>query len=477
MLEFKVDKEKILSEVNDLNTLLSNYKSAVDHSFQNSSESISAYHSWYDRTVVVFGRYFEASDHFKNLLSVNNDVNGYGLACNYNEIRGDYCIMLDMLERMCENDISEEPNDVTSNENNVGRIKVFISHSSKDKEIIDEFVDKLLLLGIGVPSDAIAYTSRDSSGVEPGKSIPDFIKDNIGSAEIVLLMISDNYRRSEVCLNEMGAAWALNKRIIQILLPNASFDKIGWLCSLDKAISISDASALDSFFDVVRNTLALSSNVSEWNRNKMNFIGFINSLDDVKEDNLLLPVVRENVEDGDTDELGLLDYKLIMEDNIYSFSMDLGVISESINSMNNQMISKSSQLRKICVENPGSTKQAIQIIKTIAVSIDKASEAIESRLDTIQSSYVQALDACKKIRTMTPSDDIDNDIASVRLLLDSMNNCKANSIEMIEQFGSIPDIERSFMKAKKRFVSCVSKMNGIIDDCSAKSKELIQIIL
>ena len=64
----------------------------------------------------------------------------------------------------------------------------------------------------------------------------------------ILFMISTNYKKSEVCMNEMGAAWALDKQTVPILLPNISFNKIGWLTSLNKAIKIDDSEGLDKLF-------------------------------------------------------------------------------------------------------------------------------------------------------------------------------------------------------------------------------------
>ena len=86
--------------------------------------------------------------------------------------------------------------------------KIFISHSSEDKQLIDEFVDKILRLSCGFNTSDIIYTSRQSTGVSLGDGIPQFIKENIKTSSLVFFMISPNYRQSEVCLNEMGAALA-----------------------------------------------------------------------------------------------------------------------------------------------------------------------------------------------------------------------------------------------------------------------------
>ena len=45
-----------------------------------------------------------------------------------------------------------------------GNKKIFISHSSKDKPIVDQFVDKILRLGLNIDINTIAYTSREDTG-------------------------------------------------------------------------------------------------------------------------------------------------------------------------------------------------------------------------------------------------------------------------------------------------------------------------
>ena len=147
--------------------------------------------------------------------------------------------------------------------------KVFISHSSEDKDLIDDFVDKVLRLSCGFNTTDIIYTSRQTTGVELGDSIPEYIKSNLQICSLVLFMISPNYRKSEVCLNEMGAAWALNKKTISILLPGVSFNSLGWLTSLDKAIKIDDPEGLDK----LASTLCRKNrDITDWNRQKELFI-------------------------------------------------------------------------------------------------------------------------------------------------------------------------------------------------------------
>lgn len=164
--------------------------------------------------------------------------------------------------------------------------KVFISHSSKDVDIIKHFKTHILIAGLGLTDDEIVCTSFEETGITVGANIPQYIEDNIANAKIVLCMISQNYKRSEICQNEVGAAWALKKEIIQIILPDCTFDNVGWLLNLDKAIKIEKASSLDNFQEKMCNSLGLQmKSAKQWNPYKEDFLSAIRGLlDDPKED-------------------------------------------------------------------------------------------------------------------------------------------------------------------------------------------------
>ncbi|GEM65887.1 hypothetical protein SF1_38690 [Sphingobacterium faecium NBRC 15299] len=109
--------------------------------------------------------------------------------------------------------------------------KIFISHSSKDQEIVKSFVYNILQLGFGISTDRIFCTSIEGQGVRSGEYIPDRLKLEIQQASLALLFISEHYKSSEICLNEVGAAWvSLEKtNVIPIMLPGVSFDRLGFL--------------------------------------------------------------------------------------------------------------------------------------------------------------------------------------------------------------------------------------------------------
>lgn len=149
--------------------------------------------------------------------------------------------------------------------------KIFISHSSKDKSIISDFVDRILCLGIGIEANDIFCTSIEEMTMNNGEDIRKHIKNNIHSADFSLLMISDNYKDSEVCQNELGAVWAVNNNVRYFMLPNTSFDKIGWLGSPNKAEEIANPVYLDKFQHELRGYYNLRENPS-WSRQRELFI-------------------------------------------------------------------------------------------------------------------------------------------------------------------------------------------------------------
>ncbi|MFA4867868.1 MAG: toll/interleukin-1 receptor domain-containing protein [Pedobacter sp.] len=109
--------------------------------------------------------------------------------------------------------------------------KIFISHSSKDIDFVKPFVEKVLILGLDIPADRIFCSSMEGQGVKSGQYIPERLRDEINFSCLALLFISKNYKSSEVCLNEVGAAWAklTNETVIPLIMPDADFSEVGFL--------------------------------------------------------------------------------------------------------------------------------------------------------------------------------------------------------------------------------------------------------
>lgn len=96
-------------------------------------------------------------------------------------------------------------------------MKIFISHSSEDKELVLMFVN-LLVQGFHIDYDEIFCTSMDNA-LRVGEDFIKSIKENLHDSEIVLFLITQNYIDSKFCIMEMGAAWAFKDNIFPIIVP------------------------------------------------------------------------------------------------------------------------------------------------------------------------------------------------------------------------------------------------------------------
>lgn len=118
----------------------------------------------------------------------------------------------------------------------------------------------------------IFCTSIEDMAIKNGEDIRKHIKDNIRTADFSFLMISNNYKNSEICINEMGAVWAYDSNVRYYLLPDVGFDKIGWLCDTKKADRLNDTIVLDAIQKELIAYYSLSDNELAWSRQRNSFI-------------------------------------------------------------------------------------------------------------------------------------------------------------------------------------------------------------
>ena len=103
--------------------------------------------------------------------------------------------------------------------------KIFISHSSKDKEYVRKLVD--LLESMGLDNTQVFCSSLPGYDIPIGKNIFDYLRNQFLTYELHVFFIhSKYYYQSPVSLNEMGAAWALKTEYSSLLLPGFGFDEM-----------------------------------------------------------------------------------------------------------------------------------------------------------------------------------------------------------------------------------------------------------
>ena len=163
--------------------------------------------------------------------------------------------------------------------------KIFISHSSKDVQYVEEIVD--ILKSMNVPDDCIFCSSVAGYGIPVGETIFDYLKKQFDEYNLhVLLIHSKNYYSSAVSLNEMGAAWVLKNLHTSILLPGFNYgDMSGIIGASEIAIKLDDpdAAGLKDKLNQFKEQIAGEFNVEApngtiWERTRNRFIDKIASI-------------------------------------------------------------------------------------------------------------------------------------------------------------------------------------------------------
>lgn len=158
---------------------------------------------------------------------------------------------------------------------NIPTKKIFISHSSKDKTIVDAFTN-LLRLGANISHEDIFCTSIEEMKIHNGDDIRKHIQENIKHCDFAILLISPNYKQSEICLNEMGAVWAIDKKVRTYVLPGLQESEVGWLIDTKAAEKINDPVALAALYDEFVEFYNLTSNTQLWTVQAAKFCNVFN---------------------------------------------------------------------------------------------------------------------------------------------------------------------------------------------------------
>lgn len=175
--------------------------------------------------------------------------------------------------------------------------KIFISHSSKDIDYVKSFVENILLLGLDIPSDRIFCSSMEGQGVKSGQYIPDRLKEEINKSSLALLFVSKNYKSSEICLNEVGAAWATLKKesVIPMLLPNTEFSELGFLDLSRLGLKCYEREGILKLIQDCKDELNPSFNLEKLHKKIEDYLSEINKL--IKKETTSLTSESEEVDE------------------------------------------------------------------------------------------------------------------------------------------------------------------------------------
>ena len=167
--------------------------------------------------------------------------------------------------------------------------KIFISHSSKDVAYVTQIVN--LLDGMGLNQTQVFCSSLPGYGIPIDTNIFDYLRKLFFEHDLHVIFIhSENYYKSSVSLNEMGAAWVLRNEVTSILVPGFDFSQMTGVVNGDSIsikLDMPDMELkdkLNQLYDKVVKEFGLTKKADIiWEQKRDSFIREVQQVSEIKE--------------------------------------------------------------------------------------------------------------------------------------------------------------------------------------------------
>ena len=112
--------------------------------------------------------------------------------------------------------------------------KVFISHKNEDQAYADSLVNLINFI-LGADGDKIFCSSVPGYGIRLSGDILDELKAQFDNYNIFMVIIhSPRYYKSAICLNEMGASWALGTKFCSFMTKDCKYEHLHGVIGREK---------------------------------------------------------------------------------------------------------------------------------------------------------------------------------------------------------------------------------------------------
>lgn len=176
--------------------------------------------------------------------------------------------------------------------------KIFISHSSKDKQMVSELVD-FLQLGMGIAGGQI-YCTSIAGMPRLGCEFMQDIRDKMNESDVFISVITENYLKSQICLMELGIAWFVsrdpNKLFCPLLGKDVTYEKLNNTPIRNiQSYKIHDADDMSSLYGIFYDSQVLENhNVAVFSRKLPAFLKKLECLEHAQADGY--KVIRKDSE-------------------------------------------------------------------------------------------------------------------------------------------------------------------------------------
>lgn len=209
------------------------------------------------------------------MKALSKSFNGWNDRSDFDEIKGRLLAMKGQVDKYYEGSANPAAPELP---------KVFISHSSKDKKYVEYIVS--LLDDMGLNSTQIFCSSLPGYDIPLNENIFDYLRRQFQDFNLHLIIVhSDNYYRSAVCLNEMGAAWVHRNTCTSLLLPGFGFSQMVGVVNKDTTAIKLDGDVLEikhklnQLYDVMVEEFSLTKKTDIlWEKKRDSFIESVRKL-------------------------------------------------------------------------------------------------------------------------------------------------------------------------------------------------------
>ncbi len=162
----------------------------------------------------------------ETLNCLNNNMNGHKDRQCFTELKGKLNAIRRNIEKYYpEYELKKHGAKKESEHMSEKTPMIFISHSSKDVNYVTQIVN--LLDGMGLDQTQVFCSSLPGYGIPIDTNIFDYLRELFSKHDLhVIFVHSENYYKSPVSLNEMGAAWVLRSEVSSILVPGFGFENM-----------------------------------------------------------------------------------------------------------------------------------------------------------------------------------------------------------------------------------------------------------
>ncbi len=338
---------------------------------------------------------------------------------------------------------------------------VYISHTSQDQRIVSLFVDLLLCKGSGIRRENIICSAQTLQYLVSVESIK--------SCDLFIMMVSEQYRANDICLNEMGAAWAREdlSRIV-LLLPGVTFDEIGWLRDLrKKGIQCADDTGLDSIHDLIMGLFEMRTQTAMWNYYKSLFIQQVTANSETRSSGVAQDVLCE-------EEFDLLDIREQFDRYSEESNKCLRVLSNSTKQYGERMRQMTSELNSIS-SNPKRFRpeQIREVFLKGARATDEVAEIFEHNAIQLRANFGKTM---KFGIMLQRSESVPDDVKDMNReeglkMVNAMMEAREELKGFRQQLNQVIDIDKSFKNAKNRLKAASDKLLEVFSFCINQAME------